>query len=300
MSPQLSNIILAAAVVIVVAIIVLTRKVWAGALGHAVPSIWRIAKMTVSEARRMRLLQAVILLVILIMASMTFFSQLSPREQARMVISGGLSAITVFGILMAIFIAAFLIPHEVEKRTIYAILSKPVRRFEFVLGKYLGALIVLAVVVAIMTVVLVGVLVIEDHIVTDLPDSRFDPNIVAVLFASVMSFCSLAVLTGVIVLVSTVSSTTMTVISAVIIWAVGSMQSMLQDLASNMTSAAAKAIVLLFYYAIPRFQDFDFRQEVSNFLPISLHGATNAVGVGVLYTAVVLIVASIFFNDRQV
>ncbi len=300
MNPQVTNILLAAAVVIVVAIIVLTRKVWAGALGHAIPSIWRIAKMTVAEARRMRLLQAVVLLVVLIMASMTFFSQLSPHEQSRMVISGGLSAITVFGIMMAIFIAAFLIPHEIEKRTIYAILSKPVRRFEFVLGKYLGTLIVLAIVVAIMTTVLVGVLLVEDRIVTDLPDSRFDPNIVPVIFASVMSYFALAVLTGVIILVSTVSSTTMTVISSVIIWAVGSMQSMLHDLASNMTSAAARAIVLIFYYVIPRFQDFDFRQEVANYLPVSLPSATNALGVGLLYTAVVLVVASIFFNDRQV
>jgi ABC-type transport system involved in multi-copper enzyme maturation permease subunit len=300
MNPQVTNILLAAAVVIVVAILVLTRKVWVGAVGHAIPSIWRIAKMTVAEARRMRLLQAVVLLVVLIMASMTFFSQLSPREQSRMVISGGLSAITVFGIMMAIFIAAFLIPHEVEKRTIYAILSKPVRRFEFVLGKYLGALIVLAAVVAIMTVVLVGVLVIEDHLVTDLPDSAFDPNLGPVVFASVMSYFALAILTGVIILVSTVSSTTMTVISSVIIWAVGSMQSMLHDLASNMTSAAARAIVLIFYYVIPRVQDFDFRQEVANYLPVSLPSATNALGIGLLYTAVVLVVASIFFNDRQV
>jgi len=299
MTPQVSRLIAVAAAALIVAIIVLTRKAWTSTLGHSGPSIWRIAKMTVSEARRMRVLQGVVLLVVLIMASVSFFSFLSPREQSRMVISSGLTSIAAFGMLLAIFVGAFLIPHEIEKRTIYAILSKPVRRFEFVLGKYVGALIILAVMVAIMTAMLCLVLAIQDHIVVDLPDSKFDPNLGGVVFAAAMSFCSLAVVTGVILLVSTVASTVMTVISAVVIWVLGSLQSQLHDMAAN-AAPVAKVILLALYFVAPKLQDFDFRMEVSNYLPLSAHGAVDAVGVGILYTAVVLALATIFFNDRQV
>jgi ABC-type transport system involved in multi-copper enzyme maturation permease subunit len=283
-----------------VAILAVTRKAWAPALVHAIPSVWRIAKITVAEARRRRVLQAVVVLVVLILFSMTFFSYLSPGEQSRMLINGGLSAITVFGILLAIFLAAFLIPQELETRTVYAILAKPVKRFEFVLGKYLGALIILAVIVAVMTAMLVLVLMAQDALVQDLPDSAFNPNLRGVLFASLMNYCAVAVLTGLIVLISTVSSTTMTVISAFIIWAVGSLQSTIHDLAEHAETAATRLLLEVLYVIVPKLENFDFRNEVSNYLPISFVSGWDAVLQGLGYTIVVMILASIFFNDRQV
>jgi ABC-type transport system involved in multi-copper enzyme maturation permease subunit len=285
---------------IIIVVLTLTRKAWAPALGHALPSVWRIAKITVAEARRRRVLQAVVVLVVLILVSMTFFSYLSPREQSRMLISGGLSAITVFGILLAIFVAAFLIPQELESRTVYAILAKPVRRFEFVLGKYVGALIILAVITVVMTAVLIGVLLLQNQLVTDLPDSVFDPNIPGVVFAAAMSYCSVAVLTGLIVLISTISSTTMTVISAFIIWAVGSLQPTIHDLAENAEIPATKLLLRVIYTIVPKLANFDFRNEVSNYLQFSYMSGASAIVQGIAYTIVVLILASIFFNDRQV
>ncbi len=300
MTPQQLHLLPTIGLLIILAALALMRKLWAPALGHALPSIWRIAKVTVAEARRRRVLQAVVVLVVLILVSMTFFSYLSPNEQSRMLISGGLSAITVFGILLAIFVAAFLIPQELESRTVYAILSKPVRRFEFVVGKYVGALIILAVITAVMTAVLIGVLVFQDHMVPDLPDSVFNPNIPGVLFASAMSYCSVAVLTAVIVLISTVSSTTMTVISAFIIWAVGSLQSTINDLAENADVPVTKLVLKVIYMVLPKLGNFDFRNEVSNYLAFSYRSGWEAILQGFGYAIVVLILASIFFNDRQV
>lgn len=297
MTPQLISLLGA---VIIVVILAVTRKAWAPALVHAIPSVWRIAKITVAEARRRRVLQAVLVLVVLILFSMTFFSYLSPGEQSRMLINGGLSAITVFGILLAIFLAAFLIPQELETRTVYAILAKPVKRFEFVLGKYLGALIILAVIVAVMTAMLVLVLMAQDALVQDLPDSAFNPNLRGVLFASLMNYCAVAVLTGLIVLISTVSSTTMTVISAFIIWAVGSLQSTIHDLAEHAETAATRLLLEVLYVIVPKLENFDFRNEVSNYLPVSYMSGWDAVLQGLGYTIVVMILASIFFNDRQV
>ncbi len=286
--------------VVVIVILAMTAGMWAPGAGHAGASIWRIAKVTIAEARRRRVIQAVFVLVLVILLSMTAFTYLNPREQARMVISGGLSAITVFGILLAIFVAAFLIPQELETRTVYAILSKPVRRFEFVLGKYLGALIVLAAILTVMTVVLVGVLLIMDRFVPDQPGSVFDPNIDNVVFAAVMSYFAVALLAAYIVLISTVSSTAMTVISSFIIWVIGSLQSRIHDLALEATTVPQKLFFNVFYVLMPPLENFDFRHEVSNFMPVSYYSGVYAVGIGIVYILAVLLFASIFFNDRQV
>lgn len=300
MSAQLlPKLIAVAGFAVIAAVIIITRRAWVPGIGHAVPSLWRIAKITVAEARRRRVLQVAIVLVVLVFMSMNFFSYLSPEEQSRMLISGGLSAITVFGILLAIFVAAFLIPGEIDKRTIYAVLSKPVRRFEFVLGKYVGALIIIGALVAIMTVVLVAVLLIQDALVKDLPDSVFDPNIRAVVFASVMNYCSLCVLTAIIIFISSISSTTMTVIGALIVWAVGSMQSTLHDLAEHAVGLS-RATLLILYHVVPKLENFDFRHEASNLIPIHMLSAWNQILHGLGYVVVVLILAAIFFNDRQV
>jgi ABC-type transport system involved in multi-copper enzyme maturation permease subunit len=216
-----------------------------------------------------------------------------------MLISGGLAAITVFGILLAIFVAAFLIPQEIENRTVYAILAKPVRRFEFVLGKYLGALIILAAIVAIMTAVLVLVLTIQDRMVKDVTGSVFDPNLKGVIFAAVMNYCAIAVLTALIILISSVSSTTMTVVGAFILWAVGSMQSLIFSLAEH-AEGATRLLLIVLYNVVPKLENFDFRQEVSNYLTYSYGAGIGAIIHGVGYVIVVLVLASIFFNDRQV
>jgi len=298
-SAALEKLLFVVGLVIVAAVVAITRRMWAPAAGHALPCIWRIAKITVAEARRRRVIQAVVVLVVMILASMNFFSYLSPQEQSRMLISGGLASITVFGILLSIFVAAFMIPQEIENRTVYAILAKPVRRFEFVMGKYLGALIILGAIVAILTVVLVGVLVLQDRLVQDLPDSKFDPNLGPVIFAAIMSYFALAVLTALIILISTLASTTMTVISAFIIWAVGSLQSQIYELAEKATGAT-KLVLFIIYNVIPKLENFDFRHQVSNMLPVSVISGWHAVIHGVGYTLVVLILAAIFFNDRQV
>jgi ABC-type transport system involved in multi-copper enzyme maturation permease subunit len=298
-SPTITRIVFIIGIFIIAVVLAVTRRRWAPAATHAVPSVWRIAKITVAEARRRRVVQAVVILVVLILFSMTFFSYLSPAEQSRMLISGGLAAITVFGILLAIFVAAFLIPQEIENRTVYAILAKPVRRFEFILGKYLGSLIILGVIVAIMTAVLVLVLVIQDKLVQDLPDSGFNPNLGGVIFAAAMNYCAIAVLTALIILISAISSTTMTVVSAIILWAVGSMQSTIHDLAEH-ASGASRLLLLVLYNVVPKLENFDFRHDVSNFIPVSMPVAVNAIVHGIGYAIVVLIIAAIFFNDRQV
>ena len=90
------------------------------------------------------------------------------------------------------------------------------------------------------------------------------------------------------------------VISAFIIWAAGSLQSTINDLASHAEVPVTRALLTIVYFVLPKLENFDFRHEVSNFVPISYVAAWNPLVQGLGYVAVVMILASVFFNDRQV
>jgi ABC-type transport system involved in multi-copper enzyme maturation permease subunit len=111
-----------------------------------------IAFNTFREAVRDRVLYNLIVFAILITGSALLLGKISVDVERLFLINMGLTAISLFGVVIAIFIGIGLVSKEIEKRTLYAILSRPVRRWEFVFGKYLGLIGTLAVNAALMTV----------------------------------------------------------------------------------------------------------------------------------------------------
>ncbi|MGH9761862.1 MAG: ABC transporter permease, partial [Blastocatellia bacterium] len=110
-----------------------------------------IALNTFRESVRDRILYNLVLFALILTAASAFISDLSIQQEAKFISDLGLSAMLVFGALIAIFIGVGLVFKEIDKRTIYNLLSKPVRRHEFLIGKYLGLCMTLAVNCALMT-----------------------------------------------------------------------------------------------------------------------------------------------------
>ena len=116
-------------------------------VGFSLGRVWTIALNTLTEAVRQKVFLTLILFALVLIASASFFSQFGfgedgsqeALEQLKFIKDFCLGAISVFGVLIAIVGTAQLIPNELEQRTIYTILSKPVRRVEFLLGKYAGS-----------------------------------------------------------------------------------------------------------------------------------------------------------------
>src|SRR3954447_9388959 len=115
--------------------------------------IWRIAAIARNafrEAVRDRVLYNLILFMLLLTGASIFIGELSGGQERKIIVDLGLSAMLLFGVFIAIFVGVGLVYKEIERRTIYAIFSKPVGRGEFLLGKYLGLCLTLAVNVAVM------------------------------------------------------------------------------------------------------------------------------------------------------
>jgi ABC-type transport system involved in multi-copper enzyme maturation permease subunit len=107
---------------------------------------------TFREAVRDRVLYNLIIFALLLVATAPLFGEISIGVEKLILVNVGLSAISIFGIIIAIFIGIGLVSKEIEKKTLYTILSRPVRRWEFITGKYLGLLMTLVVNALFMTV----------------------------------------------------------------------------------------------------------------------------------------------------
>ena len=99
-----------------------------------------IARNTISEALRKKILNAFLMVGVVLIALTFIFQQFAPRQELTLVKGMGLGIISLAGLFITVILCINLVPTEVERRTIYTILAKPVRRYEFLLGKFFGAL----------------------------------------------------------------------------------------------------------------------------------------------------------------
>jgi ABC-type transport system involved in multi-copper enzyme maturation permease subunit len=120
--------------------------------------IWAIALNTFREAARMRVLYGIVVVVVGANLLAIVLGTMSIHEQARVARDAGLAGISFFGSLTAILLGVFLLYSEVQRRTIHAIVSKPIERWEFVVGKFAGMALVLTVLVALFALAMLGLL----------------------------------------------------------------------------------------------------------------------------------------------
>src|SRR6266568_7052648 len=151
-----------------------------------------IAYNTFREAVRDRVLYNLILFALLIVGSSLLVGQISVAINRIVLINLGLTSISLFGVVIAIFIGIGLVSKEIEKRTLYTVLSRPVRRWEFIIGKFFGLAGTLVVNTFFMAIGVFGALLYVAH-----KFSKPDALILVALYFIVLEFliiCSLALL----------------------------------------------------------------------------------------------------------
>src|SRR2546426_9203591 len=122
-----------------------------------------VALNTFREAVRDRVLYNLVFFALLMMVAAIAVGQISIGIEQTVIVSLGLSAISVIGLLISVFIGVALVSKEMDKRTLYTLLAKPVRRWEFLLGKFAGLVLTLAVNTAAMALGLLLVMIYVKH-----------------------------------------------------------------------------------------------------------------------------------------
>jgi ABC-type transport system involved in multi-copper enzyme maturation permease subunit len=245
---------------------------------------------TFREAVRDWVLYNLILFVLLLVASAPLFGAISIDIERLVLVNVSLSSISLFGVIIAIFIGTGLVSKEIEKKTLYTILSRPVRRWEFILGKYFGLLLTLAVNALLMTVGFYAALLITAHKLT-----AADARLLVAVYFIILQFLMVTAIT---LLFSSFSTPIFSAVFAFALFAIGTFAEDLRNLAA-VAHGAAKWLASAAAYAVPNFAALNVISQVAHDQPIS--GSLIAFNTlyALLYSAAVTAGAVLIFERRN-
>jgi ABC-type transport system involved in multi-copper enzyme maturation permease subunit len=250
--------------------------------------ILAIGRNTFREAIRGRLFAAIGIFALVLIASSLIVGPLSLGEQARITQDLGLAGMSILGFMVAVLIGTGIVYTEVEKRTIYTVIAKPVERWQFVLGKFAGLNATNALLLAGMSVILIGAAWIEI--------GRFKPEL---LLAVTLTYMELMVLTSLAILMSVVCSPILGAIFTVLLYIAGHTSGDLRELARHFGSGTVKSMTSAAYYILPNLEYFNIRGKVIHGVHIDGAYMAFACAYGLLYCVAFLVIAGAIFERKE-
>jgi len=253
------------------------------------------------ESVRDRIFYNLVLFAVLLVGVSVLIGQLTAGQDVKIIKDLGLSATSVFGLFISIFVGINLVSKEVERRSVYPLFAKPIRRSEFIVGKYAGLLLTLIVNVVVMTVALYAVLFwlargVPENIQAVWDAPALDP---ALLKAIALIYVDLAVVTAVAVLFSTYSSPLLSAVFTLCIYVVGQFNQDLKRLDQIVGAPAAGIIGKACYYLLPDFAKFDVKLAVVHGVPVSDGYMLWTTAYAAAYIAALLFGACVVFSRRD-
>jgi ABC-type transport system involved in multi-copper enzyme maturation permease subunit len=255
---------------------------------------------TFREAVRNKVLYILLVFALALLSFTYWFSQGALHEQLRVIRDVGLVGIEFVGAFIAIFIGVNLVYKELDRKTVFALIPKPIHRYEFVLGKYLGMLLTLAVLMAIMAATLFAVLIAGSYAFGGDNDNG------TVLRAILLLFGEVAVITAVAVLFSSFSSPILSGALTLGIFAVGHFTPELREVISKLDSTPLRAFFGNAMRVFPDLHLFYVSGSMVGGQHVSVHGSyvdwsyvATAGLYGAFYCATALALAMIVFSRRD-
>ena len=249
-----------------------------------------IASNTFREAVRDRVLYNLIAFALLMSAAAVLVGQISIQIEKLVVINLGLTAVSLFGVVIAIFIGIGLVSKEIEKRTLYTVLSRPVRRWEFIVGKFFGLAGTLVVNAFFMAVGVFAALFYVSHKFV-----RADALILVALYFIILEFliiCSLALL------FSSFSSPLLSAVFAFSLFVIGSFAEDLRNFA-GMTHGLTRWLATGAAYLIPNFSAFNVISSIAHEQPVAGQLIVHNTLYALFYAIMALSGAVLIFENRD-
>ena len=216
--------------------------------------IFSIAANTFRETIRNKILYAILAFALFVIGMTFFLADLSVGDFARIIADVGLASIHIFGVIMAVFLGINLVSNEVDRKTIYILLSKPVRRFEFIFGKTLGLSVTLLLTTLAMATVLFLV-----HL-----SYRYGGRAeVGIFIASAGIYMELVLLTCLASLFSTFTTPVLSAIFTLSLFLVGHLTKYLYVLGEQSKEAAVRWGSRFLFYLLPNLENFNWKNEVA-------------------------------------
>jgi len=253
------------------------------------------------ETVRDRVFYNLVLFAVLLVAASILIGQLTAGQDVKIIKDLGLAATSLFGLFISIFVGIHLVSKEVDRRSVYPLLAKPVRRSELIVGKYAGLLLTLLANITVMTVAIYAVLFflargIPANVQGAWDAPAMDP---ALLKAIALIYLNLAVVTALAVFFSTYSSPMLSAAFTIGVYVAGQFSADLKRLDVIVDSAAAAALAKACYYVLPDFAKFDIKLAVVHGLPVSGAYMLSTAAYAAMYIAALLFGAVLIFSRRD-
>jgi ABC-type transport system involved in multi-copper enzyme maturation permease subunit len=263
-------------------------------------AILLVAGAVFRESVRDRVPYSMVLFSVLLMAASYLIGQMTAGQDLKIIKDLGLASIAIFGLLIAVFIGIGLVSKEVERKSVYALLSKPVSRPQFILGKFLGLMLTLVVNISAMTAAFYGVLlylkIVNPNLeLVGLPPS-LDPRL---LLAIGLILAELMVVTALALFFSTFSSPLLATLLTLGLWVAGHFNADLRNFENVIDNAAVAWIARVIYYVLPNLAPFDVKAEVVHGFPVTLRHVGLTLAYAVVYTGLLLTAAIAVFRRRD-
>jgi len=254
-------------------------------------TITPVAVNTFREAVRDRVLYNLVLFALLMMGAAILIGQISIGIEQLVIVNLGLSAISLFGLVMAIFIGVGLVYKEIEKRTLYSLLAKPIHRWQFLVGKYAGLLLTLAVNTAFMTLGLAAAFFYVGGRM-----ARADLSILVAIYFILLEF---ALVTALALFFSCFSSPMLSTLFTLGIYITGVFAGDIRSIGDFTRNPMLLAVTRVIYFLVPDFHNFNAISAAGHgdAIPLSLLWQNTLYTV--LYVGLLLIAAAAVFSRRN-
>ncbi len=250
-----------------------------------------IARNTFKESVRERVLYNLVVFALLLIGAAILFGSISVGIEQIILVNLGLSSIAVFGLLMAIFIGIGLVWKEIDRRTIFSILSKPVRRSEFLLGKYLGLLLTLLINTGIMTLGFYAALLYQKRTLA-LAD-------LVALEAVYFILLQLAIVVGLALLFSCISTPVLSAVFTFCLYVVGNFLADIRWFGQETGSALVETLTSGIYYLLPNFGNFNVISQIAHGEGVPGYLLISNSLYALLYVSILVSAAILVFEERE-
>jgi len=247
-----------------------------------------IALNTFKEAIRDRILYLLLFFAAVSLLFSRFLALLTVGDRVKIIRDVGLSSISIFGVLMAILIGTGLVYKEIDKKTIYTLLSKPIHRYQFLLGKFLGLIITLFIMLVFMSFIFIALVFFHTF--------KIEWNLLIPIF---FVFFELCLITAVAILFSCFSTPILSSIFSLAFYLIGHLSWGLEGLIQKMKPGVGKILAQIVYTFLPDLENFNFKTEIVQHLPIPSKIFIISSLYGLFYTLFILALAMLIFRRRN-
>jgi Cu-processing system permease protein len=254
-------------------------------------TIGPVAVNTFREAVRDRVLYNLVLFALLMIGAAILVGQVSIGIEQLVIVNLGLTAISLFGLVMSIFIGVGLVYKEIERRTLYSLLAKPIHRWQFLVGKYAGLLLTLGVNTAFMTLGLAAAFFFVGGRV-----ARADVSILVAIYFILLEF---ALVTALALFFSCFSSPMLSTLFTLGIYITGVFANDIHEVGEFTQNAAVLWLTRAIYFVIPNFHNLNAIAAAGHKEAIPLSLIWQNTLYAVLYAALLLIAAAAVFSRRN-